>query len=193
MNEMIVRSTHKVSPINENAIVPKRPWFERYQPISYNIITRSGNEDDFRDMVRRCNAVGVRTYVDVVVNHMAAGGGLVNGTGGHTAFVPDKNYSAVPYNNTHFHRSCAIHDYNNAFEVRNCELVGLPDLDQSLEYVRERIVGYMNKLIDIGVAGFRMDASKHMWPSDLSVNTVLTNENTFNLMLEPINRLSTVA
>ena len=25
----------------------------------------------------------------------------------------------------------------------------------------------MNKLIDIGVAGFRIDAAKHMWPGDL--------------------------
>lgn len=27
----------------------------------------------------------------------------------------------------------------------------------------------MNKLIDLGVAGFRIDAAKHMWPSDLQV------------------------
>lgn len=25
----------------------------------------------------------------------------------------------------------------------------------------------MNRLIDLGVAGFRMDACKHMWPGDL--------------------------
>lgn len=25
----------------------------------------------------------------------------------------------------------------------------------------------MNELIDAGVAGFRIDASKHMWPKDL--------------------------
>lgn len=25
----------------------------------------------------------------------------------------------------------------------------------------------MNKLVDIGVAGFRVDAAKHMWPADL--------------------------
>lgn len=27
----------------------------------------------------------------------------------------------------------------------------------------------MNELIDMGVAGFRIDAAKHMWPSDLEV------------------------
>ncbi len=58
----------QVSPPNENGIVwkpfwkeeIKRPWFERYQPVSYKLVTRSGNEDQFRDMVVRCNNAGVR-------------------------------------------------------------------------------------------------------------------------------------
>ena len=46
-------------------------------------------------------------------------------------------------------------------------LVGLPDLALDSEYVRNKIAEYMNNLIDIGVAGFRVDAAKHMWPGDL--------------------------
>jgi alpha-amylase len=30
------------------------------------------------------------------------------------------------------------------------------------------MIEYLNSLIDIGVAGFRADASKHMWPADLT-------------------------
>jgi alpha-amylase len=52
-------------------------------------------------------------------------------------------------------------------KVRDCRLVGLPDLATGNEYVRVKIAEYMNKLIDIGVAGFRIDAAKHMWPGDL--------------------------
>lgn len=44
----------------------------------------------------------------------------------------------------------------------------MPDLDQSNEWVRQKIVDFMNKLISFGVAGFRIDAAKHMWPVDLS-------------------------
>ncbi|VDN32388.1 unnamed protein product, partial [Cylicostephanus goldi] len=51
--------------------------------------------------------------------------------------------------------------------VRNCRLVGLLDLDQGNPYVRGKLIGYLNHLIDLGVAGFRFDASKHMWPGDL--------------------------
>merc|ERR1712110_1217679 len=32
---------------------------------------------------------------------------------------------------------------------------------------RQKIADYFNDLIDIGVKGFRVDASKHMWPGDL--------------------------
>ena len=41
----------------------------------------------------------------------------------------------------------------NAASVRNCELVGLPDLDQSRSNVRQQLINYMNRLIDLGVAG----------------------------------------
>lgn len=41
------------------------------------------------------------------------------------------------------------------FQVRNCELVGLKDLNQADEHVRKMIVDFMNDLIDLGVAGFR--------------------------------------
>ena len=33
--------------------------------------------------------------------------------------------------------------------------------------MRFTIAEYLNRLIDIGVAGFRIDASKHMWPGDM--------------------------
>lgn len=43
----------------------------------------------------------------------------------------------------------------------------MPDLNQGNDVVRQKIVDFMNKLIEIGVAGFRVDAAKHMWPADL--------------------------
>lgn len=160
----------QISPISENAIVPNRPWWERYQPISYKIQTRSGSEADFKAMIKQCNSVGIRIYVDIVINHMAAGNDIVNGTGGSTANVSSESYPAVPYNVTDFHKPCAIVNYMDAVQVRNCQLVGLPDLNQSVSHVREKIVQFLDKLVDFGVAGFRVDASKHMWPNDLDVS-----------------------
>ncbi|XP_076240333.1 alpha-amylase-related protein-like [Calliopsis andreniformis] len=157
----------QVSPIQENIVIEKRPWWERYQPISYKWETRSGSKQQFIDMVHRCNKVGVRIYVDVVANHMAANSPNAHGTGGSNANTYKFQYYSVPYNRSDFHPTCAIDDYNNATNVRNCELVGLHDLDQGLEYVRNKVVEFMNEAIDVGVAGFRIDAAKHMWPKDL--------------------------
>lgn len=162
----------QVSPVTENAVVVNRPWWERYQPISYRLVTRSGDEQDFRSMVDRCNRVGIRIYVDVIINHMAAGSGEVIGTGGSRADVPARSYPGVPYERRDFNPSCAINDYNDKYQVRNCELVGLPDLDQSKEEVRRAAVEFLNKLIGFGVAGFRFDAAKHMWPDDLKVGSI---------------------
>ena len=159
----------QVSPVTENVIVSSRPWWERYQPISYSLTTRSGNEAQFASMVKRCNAVGVRIYVDVVFNHMTGDHSNAVGTGGTTASTSSKSYPGVPYSSLDFHPSCAINNYGNVNQVRNCELVGLKDLDQSKSYVRDRIVDFLNKLISLGVAGFRVDAAKHMWPADLKV------------------------
>jgi alpha-amylase len=76
----------QVSPPSENTIISlsgNRPWWERYQPISYTLITRSGSQAAFADMTRRCNAVGVRIYIDLILNHMSATTGV--GTAGNTA------------------------------------------------------------------------------------------------------------
>lgn len=91
------------------------------------------------------------------------------GTGGSTAQPSTRNYQAVPYDVTNFHPPCPLIDFNDIYQVRNCELVGLHDLNQSVELTRDKIVNYLNNLIDLGVAGFRVDAAKHQWPEDLKI------------------------
>ena len=52
----------QVSPPNEHVVIttPPAPWWQRYQPVSYKLVSRGGNEAEFADMVKRCNAAGVR-------------------------------------------------------------------------------------------------------------------------------------
>lgn len=38
---------------------------------------------------------------------------------------------------------------------------------QSNGFVQSKILAYLNNLIDVGVAGFRIDSAKYMWPEDL--------------------------
>ncbi|XP_052747661.1 alpha-amylase 2-like isoform X1 [Galleria mellonella] len=174
----------QISPPSENVIIHlqdnTRPWYERYQVMSYKLVTRSGNREEFLNMTRRCNKVGVRIYADVVFNHMTADNSNNIGTAGSTADFKKYSYPAVPYTEEHFHHPfCAINNYNNVTEVRDCQLVGLKDLNQTMDYVRQKITKYLNNLIELGVAGLRIDAAKHMWPSDLKeIYNRLNNLNT---------------
>ena len=167
----------QVSPPNEHAVVSGRPWYERYQPVSYQIESRSGTRAEFADMVSRCQAVGVDIYVDAVINHMTGVNG--GGTGINGSAYTDYNYPGL-YSNWDFHH-CGrngnddIVNYGDQWEVQNCELVNLSDLDTGSTYVRDQIAAYMNDLISLGVAGFRLDASKHMHTDD--VNAIVSRLN----------------
>uniref|UniRef100_A0A8C2DR64 Alpha-amylase n=1 Tax=Cyprinus carpio TaxID=7962 RepID=A0A8C2DR64_CYPCA len=179
----------QISPPSESIVVtnPWHPWWQRYQPIGYNLCSRSGNENELRDMITRCNNVGVNIYVDAVINHMCGAGG---GAGTHSSCgsyfdANRKDFPTVPYSNLDFNDgkcntgSGNIENYQDINQVRNCRLVGLLDLALEKDYVRGKVADYMNKLIDMGVAGFRVDACKHMWPGDLSaVYGRLNNLNT---------------
>ena len=166
----------QISPPSEH--ISGQQWWTRYQPVSYKLISRGGTRAELRDMIKRCAAVGVDIYADAVINHMAAVG---SGTGiAGSKYTPYK-YDGVPYGPLGFHYcresgNRGIRNYNDAYEVRNCELVGLADLAMEKDYVRGKIAGYLNDLLSVGVKGFRYDASKHMEPRDIAaVNSRLNN------------------
>jgi len=60
----------QVSPPQES--VQGSQWWTRYQPVSYNIVSRSGDQNAFISMVSTCNSLQVKVYVDVVMNHMVS-------------------------------------------------------------------------------------------------------------------------
>jgi alpha-amylase len=170
----------QLSPPTEHAVVRTGgaffPWWQRYQPVSYRLDnSRSGTAAEFRSMVSRCRAVNVDIYVDAVINHMTAGAGTGSGGSVYTKY----NYPEVPWTTSDFHTPCGINSYNNANEVQTCELVGLSDLATGQSVVRDKIAAYLTSLHALGVAGFRIDAAKHMRPIDIDailqrVNTAAT-------------------
>ncbi|WP_433462193.1 alpha-amylase [Spirillospora sp. CA-128828] len=154
------------------------PWWEVYQPVSYGLTSRLGTRAQFSAMVTACHNAGVRVYVDAVINHMAGHNNTVNTSYGGSTFDPGGfSYPAVPYGYGDFHHPndgyCndddgGIDDWNNTSEVQNCELVSLSDLKTQADYMRDKIAGYLNDLIGLGVDGFRIDAAKHIAQSDFA-------------------------
>ncbi|WP_428963153.1 carbohydrate-binding module family 20 domain-containing protein [Micromonospora fluostatini] len=164
----------QVSPPQEH--IQGGQWWTSYQPVSYQIAGRLGDRAAFRSMVNACHGAGVKVIVDAVINHMSAGSGT--GTGGTT--YSKYNYPGV-YQVQDFH-SCrsSINDYRNRYDVQECELVGLSDLNTGSDYVRGRIAGYLNDLLSLGVDGFRIDAAKHMAAGDLAaIRARMSNPNAY--------------
>jgi alpha-amylase len=158
----------QVSPPQEHVIVEGEPWWQRYQPVSYQLVSRSGDRAEFAEMVARCGAVGVDVYVDAVINHMA---GMEEGVGSagtpFTHYEYPGLYTYDDFNHCGLAVGNDIAHYRDAEMVRTCELLNLADLDHSRENVRANIAGYLSDLVGLGVAGFRLDAAKHMYPEDI--------------------------
>jgi alpha-amylase len=163
----------QVSPPQEHSIQTSNTWSERYQPVSYSIArSRSGTGDEFISMVQRCRAAGVGIYVDAVINHMT--NFPSPGVGSNGTSYSKYQYPGL-YGPSDFHTPCALTTYQSAAIVQDCELLGLPDLNTGSASVRQKIAGYLIALARLGVAGFRIDAAKHIQPAELDSIVALTN------------------
>jgi alpha-amylase len=164
----------QLSPPNEHSRTPNQDWSMRYQPVSYALTrSRSGTEAEFVRMVERCRAVGVDVYVDAVLNHMTNFPSPGIGSAG--SVYSKYRYPGL-YDESDFHAPCAVSDYRVAAEVQDCELYSLPDLRTERPRVRRVLAEYLTGLTRLGVAGFRIDAAKHMQQAD--VNAILDSVNT---------------
>jgi alpha-amylase len=167
----------QVSPPQEHIVATGFPWWQRYQPVSYSLDrSRSGTRAEFVDMVQRCKLAGIDIYVDAVINHMTAGAGIGSNGTAYTKYEYPGLYSA-----SDFHPACGVNDYQSAANVQDCELLGLADLRTGLTTVQQKLADYLIGLARLGVAGFRIDAAKHIQPVELNdilarVNQTLTSE-----------------
>lgn len=158
----------QVPPAQEHIIAENAPWWERYQPVSYHLESRSGTESEFAAMVQRCGAAGVDVYADVVLNHMNA---LPQGYG--SAGSPFTHYEYPGLWNTNDFHHCGrngddgLRNFKDLYELQNCELLGMADLDTSAPKVQAKQADFLNRLMDYGVKGFRVDAAKHMAAKDI--------------------------
>jgi alpha-amylase len=166
----------QVAPPEESVTLAAsgHPWWEVYQPVSYQVNSRMGNRAAFAAMVSTCHNAGIKVYADAVLNHMtgqnSAGSGYA-GTGFTAKYTYPGTYGSQDFH--HYPSDCPnsdgqIHDYNNQTDVQKCELVQLSDLRTESSYVRGKLAGYLNDLISLGVDGFRLDAAKHIDAADIA-------------------------
>jgi alpha-amylase len=185
-------SAVQISPPNEHRMLLGRPWYERYQPVSYKLTSRSGDRQDLIDMINACHAEGVEVYADAVINHMAScrpdcdqdqpqygNQGVAGSTYNlgwyqfHNLFdTTDQGRVSGSLNSylwDHFHHGCdGVSDWNDPWQVQNCELERLADLATERDDVQNTIANYLASLWAIGIDGLRIDAAKHMPAAELN-------------------------
>ncbi len=154
-----------VSPPQES--IPGGEWWSHYQPVSYKIDSSLGTEAQFKSMVKTCKSHDVQIMVDVVLNHMT---GQMNGKGFAGTEFTKHEFPGV-YATDDFNQCptgvSQIEDWSNVEEIQQCELLGLADLNTSKSNVRDKLVAYLRDLRNMGVAGFRVDAAKHIAANEL--------------------------
>lgn len=168
----------QVSPPQEHIQGPQ--WWTRYQPVSYKLTSRSGDEAAFTSMVSRCKKAGVAVYADAVINHCAAGGGVgVAGSNFGSRSYPMFSQEDFHHNDGDPSRNCGVSNYADRHNVQSCDLVGLPDLCTGCEKVQNTVADYINHMASIGIGGFRVDAAKHQAASELGQLLSKVNSNLF--------------
>jgi len=156
----------QVSPPNDH--ISGDAWWTRYQPVTYELTSRSGDATAFADMVQRCQKAGVGIYADAVINHIAAGSGTsVAGRAYGGRATPIYTPDDMHHNDGDDSRNCVISNYDDKHNVQYCDLVGLPDLCTSCDKVQQQVSDYLNHMSNIGIAGFRIDAAKHQDAGEL--------------------------
>lgn len=179
----------QVSPPQES--IQGTQWWTVYQPVSYKLDSRFGTEDEFKTMIRQCNAAGVQIVADMVLNHTTGhdvswvddqygvAGTEYNGSYGRYPGIGIYQYEESGNNHQYglpsgdFHTcksnvSDNISDYTNADEVWNCRLSTMWDINTGSDRVQNIQAEYLAHLWEDGVRGFRIDSAKHMDPNDIA-------------------------
>lgn len=147
----------QVSPCQVcEAATTNNDWWKLYQPYDYKFGNSLGTEDEFKAMCTAAKEYGITIVVDVVANHMAGTG---TGDCGTRKSEVDSWWTDEKFHNTGV-KFTGTYDNNRDMMVRSN--IGMPDIDTSRSDVQQRMVSYLESMLDMGAGGFRYDAAKHI-------------------------------
>jgi alpha-amylase len=166
----------QISPPQESVVLAADdyPWWQAYQPVAYDLNSRFGTQAQLAAMIQTCHAAGIKVYADVVLQHMTAEAD--GGVGDNGTTFPNM-YDYPPLYGPSDFSPCetSITDWDDEYQVWNCQLDGLATLNTSLTYVQDTEAAYLNSLIALGVDGFRWDSAKEMNPEYIAdIEALLT-------------------
>ena len=131
-----------ISPIVENT---EGSYHGYHMTNLYKLNPHFGSEEDFKLLIKTCHEKDIWIMIDVVVNHV----GLVG-----------VDYSKIyPFNSKeHYHNVCQITNWNNQWQIENCRLSNLPDLNHENKWVEQKLLQWIHDLIKkYNIDGLRID------------------------------------
>ena len=130
-------------------------WYHYYQPTDWTIGNNIvGTEEEMKAMLDSAKKYDIRVLVDVLPNHTAFNIDL----------VADEFYAAVGGREKMFHTHGleGIQDYNDRTQCTHQGVGGLPDVNTENPLFQKYYMEFVNKLVNMGVRGFRYDTAKHI-------------------------------
>ena len=130
-------------------------WYHYYQPTDWTIGNNIvGTEEEMKVMLDSAKKYDIRVLVDVLPNHTAFNIDLVT----------DEFYAAVGGRDKMFHTHGleGIVDYNDRTQCTHQGVGGLPDVNTENPLFQKYYMEFVNKLVNMGVRGFRYDTAKHI-------------------------------
>eukprot|EP01118_Nematostelium_gracile_P013502 TRINITY_DN5105_c0_g1_i1.p1 TRINITY_DN5105_c0_g1~~TRINITY_DN5105_c0_g1_i1.p1 ORF type:complete len:400 (+),score=63.35 TRINITY_DN5105_c0_g1_i1:78-1277(+) len=152
----------QISPMQSHC-VHFRSWWKVYQPVGPTLGNSVGSAQDLQRFIVECEKNHLNVIVDVVFHH----------TTGCPLCSPTQFSALLSGISRLWWRRDPVRNYESRF---NCNQFG-PRVDTTLESNFVSQLNYLQDLVDMGVAGFRFDAAKHMDPKYLKrlVNSIKTN------------------
>ena len=130
-------------------------WYHYYQPTDWTVGNNIvGTEEEMKVMIDSAKKYDIRVLVDVLPNHTAFDIDLVT----------EEFYAAVGGRDKMFHTKGleGIQDYNDRTQCTHQGVGGLPDVNTENPLFQKYYMEFVNKLVEMGVRGFRYDTAKHI-------------------------------
>ena len=138
-----------IQPLKEDGL---REWWMSYQPIDFAIGNYFGTKEDLIALCKEAKARGILVFADVVINHMGASN--LDDLTPHPRVNP-----SLRQKEEYWREKKRVYNWKDRGEViHHC--INLPGLNVYHPDIEDRIVSFLNELIDCGIMGFRFDAAK---------------------------------
>ena len=144
-------------------------WYYHYQPTDWTIGNyQLGTKEEFVDMCKAADEMGIKVIVDVVPNHTTT----------NQVAVAETFYDAVGGKDKLYHKN-GLETISNYSDRKQCTLWamgGLNDVNTENPKFQDYFIKFLNECISCGVDGFRYDTAKHIGlPSDPKDDEALEN------------------